>query len=33
LRAAGQEENDLQACSMIEALELQLEERLRQAVT
>jgi GST-like protein len=33
LRAAGQEESYLQACSMVEALELQLEERLRQAVT
>jgi GST-like protein len=33
LRAAGQEENYLQACSMVEALELQLEAHLRQALT
>ena len=33
LRGPGQEELYLQACSMTEALELQLEERLRQAVT
>ena len=33
LRAAGQEELYMQACSMVEALELQLEDRLRQAVT
>ena len=29
LQLAGQEENYLQACSMIEALEIQLEERLK----
>jgi GST-like protein len=33
LRGPGQEELYLQACSLVEALELQLEERLRQAVT
>jgi hypothetical protein len=33
LRAAGQEESYMQACSKVEALELQLEVRLRQAVT
>lgn len=33
LRAPGQEEFYMQACSTVEALELQLEERLRQAVT
>ena len=33
LRAAGQEESYMEACSMVEALELQLEARLRQAVT
>lgn len=33
LRASGQEESYMQACSMVEALELQLEERVRQAVT
>lgn len=30
LQLAGQEENYLQACSMVQALELQLEERLQQ---
>lgn len=29
LQSAGQEEDYLQACSMVEALELQLEARLR----
>jgi len=33
LRVPGREESYMQACSMVEALELQLEERLRQAVT
>ena len=33
LRVSGQEELYMQACSMVEALELQLEERPRQAVT
>jgi hypothetical protein len=33
LRGLGQEELYLQTCSMVEALELQLEERLRQAAT
>jgi hypothetical protein len=33
LRGLGQEELYLRACSAIEVLELQLEERLRRAVT
>jgi hypothetical protein len=32
-RAAGQQEKYLEACSLVDALELQLDQRLRQAVT